>query len=203
MVDSLSSSASSSVYRDLQTLPEGLPPPDGGAVAAAIEGRRVPDSVVLSSTAGGCVELHALPGRTVIYAYPRTGVPGSAPLVAEWDTIPGARGCTPQTCGFRDHYKQLLHAGAMQVFGLSTQDTAYQREVAERLHLPFQLLSDGGLALTRSLGLPTHKILGMTLTQRITLILRDGVVEKVFYPVFPPTTSANTVLEWLKQNPLS
>ena len=142
------------------------------------------------------------PARTVVYAYPRTGRPGEVPLAADWDLIPGARGCTPESCGFRDHHAELLAAGA-QVYGLSTQDTAYQQEAVERLHLPFALLSDAHARLTTALGLPTFEVAGQTLLKRLTLILRAGRVEHVFYPVFPPDRHAGQVLAWLVAHPLS
>jgi peroxiredoxin len=163
---------------------------------------RMPN-VVLPATDGRSVRLDA-PGsqpRTVVYAYPRTGVPGEPSLVEDWDLIPGARGCTPESCAFRDHHGELAAAGA-EVFGLSTQDPAYQREAVERLHLPFAILSDFGLELTRALGLPTFEVAGETLLRRLTLVLRDGVVEHVFYPVFPPDRHAAEVLDWLRSGDL-
>ena len=132
------------------------------------------------------VDLAALKGRVVVFAYPRTGEPGKPSLVDDWDMIPGARGCTPQTCSFRDLFKDLRGAGANHVFGLSTQDHAYQRAMAERLHLPFTVLSDETLALTRALELPTMLVAGMTLIKRLALIIDDGRMTHVFYPVFPP-----------------
>ena len=118
--------------------------------------------------------LSALPGRTVVFAYPRTGEPGKIALVDDWDMIPGARGCTPQTCAFRDLFAELKAAGAKHVFGLSTQSNAYQTEMASRLHLPFPVLSDEKLALTRALNLPTMEVAGLTLIKRLALIIDDG-----------------------------
>jgi peroxiredoxin (alkyl hydroperoxide reductase subunit C) len=161
---------------------------------------RLPD-VALGATDGSTVSLASLPGRTVVYAYPRTGEPGKAMLVPEWDQIPGARGCTPQSCAFRDHHAELTSAGADRVFGLSTQSTAYQQAMAERLHLPFRVLSDEDLALTRALRLPTFEAAGLTLIKRLALIVDDGRVTHVFYPVFPPDRNAADVLAWLKANP--
>ena len=135
-----------------------------------------------------------------MFAYPRTGEPGKPSLVDDWDMIPGARGCTPQTCAFRDLHKVLIEAGAARVFGLSTQDTAYQREAVERLHLPFPLLSDEKLALTRALRLPTMQVAGMTLIKRLALVIDDGSIAKVFYPVFPPDRNAGDVLAWLEEH---
>jgi peroxiredoxin len=156
--------------------------------------------VRLRSTGGREIDVSSLKGTTVIYAYPRTGRPDQE-VPTGWNEIPGARGCTPQSCAFRDHHEELKRAGAAQVFGVSTQDTAYQREAVERLHLPFELLSDEKLALARALKLPTFEVDGMTLIQRITLIARDGVIEKVFYPVFPPDRNAGDVLAWLAAHP--
>jgi peroxiredoxin len=145
------------------------------------------------------VDLSRLGGATVVYIYPRTGRPDQD-VPTGWNEIPGARGCTPQSCAFRDHYEELKRAGATQVFGLSTQDTAYQREAVERLHLPFELLSDEKLAFARAFNLPTFEVDGMTLIKRVTLILRGGVIAKVFYPVFPPDRNASDVIAWLGIN---
>ena len=131
----------------------------------------------------------------------RTGEPGKISLVDDWDMIPGARGFTPQSCAFRDHHGELLAAGAAHLFGLSTQDTAYQQEAAERLHLPFAILSDEKLVLTKALRLPTMEVAGLTLLKRMALVIDDGRITKVFYPVFPPDRNAADVLVWLKANP--
>ena len=135
----------------------------------------------------------------MLYIYPRTGVPG-VDLPPGWDDIPGARGCTPQSCSFRDHFAELKALGVAHVFGLSTQDTDYQREAAERLHLPFPLLSDAGLKFTRALDLPTFTLASMILLKRMVLIVDDGVIGKVFYPVFPPDKSAAEVVAFLRQS---
>ena len=158
--------------------------------------------MTLTATAGPPVDLAALAGRTVIFAYPRTGEPGKISLVDDWDMIPGARGCTPQTCAFRDLFAELKAAGASHVFGLSTQDNIYQTEMASRLHLPFPVLSDEKLALSRALKLPTMQVAGLTLIKRLALIVDDGRIRHVFYPVFPPDRNAGDVLEWLKENPV-
>ena len=154
----------------------------------------------MPSTSGDSVDLSALAGRTVLYVYPMTGQPGVA-LPEGWDEIPGARGCTPQSCAFRDHYAELLEAGADRVFGLATQATAYQQEAAERLHLPFALLSDARLQLTMALRLPTFEAAGQKLLKRTALVIDDGRIRHVFYPVFPPDRNAADVLAWLKDNP--
>jgi peroxiredoxin len=184
---------------DPMTLPANLPVPRDDGAAAHLLGSEAPD-VALRSTDGRKVSLATIRGmRVVVYAYPRTGRPGEPPLVEEWDVIPGARGCTPETCGFRDHHVELRAAGA-EVFGLSTQDTAYQRELVDRLHLPFPILSDSNLDLTRAWGLPTFKAAGQTLLKRLTLVIRDGGVEHLWYPVFPPDRHAEEVLRWLTAN---
>jgi peroxiredoxin len=144
--------------------------------------------------------LSAQKGRTVVFAYPRTGEPGKIALVDDWDMIPGARGCTPQTCSFRDLFAELKAAGAAHVFGLSTQSNAYQTEMASRLHLPFGVLSDEELELTRALRLPTMEVAGLTLIKRLALVIDDARIRHVFYPVFPPDRNAGDVLEWLKDN---
>jgi peroxiredoxin len=172
-----------------------LPAPGDDGAARHLPGARVP-SVRLASTAGTAVDLSALRGRVVVYAYPRTGQPGIA-TPAGWDLIPGARGCTLQSCSFRDHFAELQALGVDHLFGLSTQDTAYQREAAARLHLPFALLSDERLSLARALRLPTFATGGMTLLKRLTLVIADGIIEHVFYPVFPPDRSASDVVAWL------
>jgi peroxiredoxin len=181
---------------DLHGLPKDLPVPqdDGGA-------RHLPHTMVppiaLPSTRGREVVLakESQERRVVVYAYPRTGVPGQE-LPPGWDAIPGARGCTPQSCGFRDAHAEFARLGAA-VYGLSTQAADYQREMAERLHLPFEVLSDAELRFQRALKLPTFEVAGMTLLKRITLVLFRGEVEHVFYPVFPPDQSAQKVLDWL------
>ncbi|TMA08416.1 MAG: peroxiredoxin, partial [Deltaproteobacteria bacterium] len=168
-------------------------PIDDGA-CDHLPGLRLP-SVPLLSTAGRLVDLSSLPGRTVVYCYPRTGRPDQEPPQG-WNEIPGARGCTPQSCAFRDHHRELQALGA-RLFGLSTQETDYQREAAERLHLPFELLSDARLAFARALRLPTFEVESVTLIKRLTLIIRDGYIEKVFYPVFPPDAHPEEVIGWL------
>jgi peroxiredoxin len=179
----------------LYELAADLPAPEDDGACDHLVGMLLPP-VALVATDGRVVEPSGLPGRTVLYLYPRTGRPDE-PTPTGWDAIPGARGCTPQACAFRDHYHELRALGA-DVYGLSTQDTAYQQEAAARLHLPFPLLSDIELAFTDALRLPTFEVDGMTLTKRATLIVRDGVIEHVFYPVFPPDRNAEDVLTWLR-----
>jgi peroxiredoxin len=177
-------------------LPEELPAPTDDGASDHLPGMRLP-SIALASTAGKPVDLSTVPGKTVVYCYPMTGRPGRG-LPQGWDEIPGARGCTPQSCAFRDHHEELRALGA-KVFGLSTQDTEYQREAAERLHLPFELLSDESLAFAEALDLPTFEADGMVLLKRLTLIVDDGRIEKVFYPVFPPAKNAEEVVEYLER----
>ncbi len=174
------------------------PADDGGA--AHLLGANVPP-VALPATDGTSVVLSSLNGRTVVFAYPRTGQPGKASLVDDWDMIPGARGCTPQTCAFRDLFADLNRAGVQGVFGLSTQSIAYQREMVERLHVPFAVLSDEKLELTRAMRLPTMQVAGQTLIKRLALVIDDGRITRVFYPVFPPDRNAGDVLAWLQANP--
>ena len=174
-----------------------LPTPVDDGAANHLPGRRVP-SDPLKATDGQSVDLAGLDGLTVVYAYPRTGRPGEI-MPQSWDMIPGARGCTPQACAFRDHFSELKALGVNQVFGLSTQDTTYQREAAQRLHLPFAMLSDAELKFSDALRLPTFQISGATLLKRLTLILIDGKIAHVFYPVFPPDRSVDEVMEWLSK----
>ena len=185
------------VLHDPNVLPADLPVPQDDGAARHLPGMRLP-GIALAATGGATVDLSKLKGRTVVYAYPRTGRPGQA-LPTGWDAIPGARGCTPQSCGFRDHFQELLQLGVAALYGLSTQDTAYQREVAERLHLPFAILSDADLRLIRAMWLPTFEVDGMTLLRRMAWVIDDGVVSHVFYPVFPPDQSAGDVVAWLRQ----
>ena len=180
---------------NLHELPKDLPVPEDDGACDHLKGMKLP-AIALQATGGRKVDLSSLKGVTVVYIYPRTGRPDQD-LLPGWNAIPGARGCTPQSCAFRDHYQELKRAGASQIFGLSTQDTEYQREAAERLHLPFELLSDEKLAFARALKLPTFDVAGMRLIKRLALIARDGVIEKVFYPVFPPDRNAGDVLDWL------
>ena len=186
----------SAVLQNPLELPVGLPAPvdDGGA--RHLVGMAWPD-LALPGSDGSTINLARLRGRTVVYAFPRTGRPGEA-LPTGWDAIPGARGCTPQSCGFRDHFAELGALGVGQLYGLSTQSHDDQREVAQRLHLPFALLSDARLELQQALTLPTFVVDGMTLLRRLTLVLDDGVITKVFYPVFPPDRSAAEVVAWLR-----
>jgi peroxiredoxin len=185
---------------DHTQLPEGLPVPVDDGACDHLVGMSIP-AIALPSTAGRNVVL-AQTGRprTVVYAYPRTGVPGE-PSPEGWDMIPGARGCTPQSCAFRDHHQELLDLGA-EVFGLSTQTTAFQQEMAGRLHLPFEVLSDADLRFATALRLPTFDVEGMTLIRRLTLVLLAGRIEHVFYPVFPPDQSAAHTIAWLRAHPL-
>jgi len=181
-------------------LPPDLPPPVDDGACDHLPGLAMP-AIRLPSTAGRLVDLGALAApRTVIYCYPRTGTPGQ-PSPDGWDMIPGARGCTPQTCAFRDHHAELVDLGA-EVYGLSTQTTDYQREMVERLHVPFAVLSDDRLVFALALRLPTFEVDGMQLIKRLTLIVRDQRVEHVFYPVFPPDRSADRVVDWLRQHPI-
>ncbi len=177
-------------------LPEGIPIPTDDGAADHLPGMRIP-SVPLISISGDTVDLSALSGKTVVYCYPMTGRPDRDPPQG-WDEIPGARGCTPQSCSFRDHHAELRDLDA-RVFGLSTQDTEYQKEAAGRLHLPFQLLSDEKLAFAEALSLPTFEAEGMIVLKRLTLVIEDGRILRVFYPVFPPSKNAEEVLAWLRQ----
>jgi peroxiredoxin len=179
---------------------KSLPVPIDDGAAAHLPGLRVP-SVGLGATDGRTIYLSTQPGRIVVYAYPRTGVP-DLPNPEGWDAIPGARGCTPQSCAFRDHFAELKALGVSAIYGLSTQSTAYQQEAVQRLHLPFPILSDEKLLLTRSLNVPTFHVGQMTLLKRLTLIIKNGRIEHVFYPVFPPDENAGEVIRWLKQNSL-
>src|SRR5580698_10394065 len=177
-------------------LPPDIPVPTDDGRARHLAGVMLPD-VALVATDNSRVNLSKLKGCTVLYIYPRTGVPGvDAP--PGWDDIPGARGCTPQSCSFRDHFAELKALGVAYVFGLSTQNTDYQSEAAQRLHLPFPILSDAALKFAGALNLPTFSAAGMTLLKRMALVIDDGTIAKAFYPVFPPNKNAEEVIAWLR-----
>jgi len=184
--------------RNTLDLPAGLPVPQDDGACNHLHGMRIPE-LWLASTDGHPINLAAIHGRTVLFCYPRTGQPDQ-PIPAAWDAVPGARGCTPQSCAFRDHFRELTGAGASHLFGLSTQDTDYQLEAVKRLELPYPLLSDRELNLAHALNLPTFLFNSVTLIKRLTLIIDDGCIVKVFYPVFPPDQSAGQTLGWLMQN---
>jgi peroxiredoxin len=175
-----------------------IPAPVDDGAASHLIGQPWP-AIALPATDGSRVDISSLNGLSVIYIYPMTAVPG-IPLPDGWDMLPGARGCTPQSCSFRDHYAELRELDVSYLFGMSVQDTEYQAEAAERLHLPFTLLSDAGFRVAESLRLPTFEIAGMHLLRRLTLIVRDGTIIHSFYPVFPPDQNATQVMTWLKQS---
>jgi peroxiredoxin len=179
---------------NIYELPKDLPIPIDDGACNHLPGMHLP-SVLLLSTTGRAVDLAKISERTVVYCYPRTGTPDKDPPQG-WNEIPGARGCTPQSCAFRDHYQELRMLRA-EVFGLSAQNSDYQKEAVERLHLPFPLLSDEQLIFTKALSLPTFEVESLTLIRRLTLLIRDGFVEHVFYPVFPPDKNADEVIDWL------
>ena len=181
-------------------LPANLPVPKDDGACAHLCGQHLPD-VFLVSTSGEPINLRRLPGLVVLYAYPLTGRPG-VPLPPGWDEIPGARGCTPESCSFRDRHAEIRELGA-EVFGFSTQSTEYQREVRERLHLSFDLLSDEAFAFADALSLPTFTVKSMRLLRRLTLISLAGVIEHVFYPIFPPDRHPNDVVSFLKTRNVS
>ncbi|MGI9123100.1 MAG: peroxiredoxin [Rubrobacter sp.] len=185
---------------NIYEVPQSRPEPEDDGACDHLPGMRMP-SVSLRSTAGDLIDLSTLTGTTVVYCYPLTGRP-DRDLPPGWDDIPGARGCTPQSCSFRDHHAELGEFGAT-VFGLSTQNTVYQREAEERLHLPFRLLSDEELEFARALELPTFESEGVTLIKRLTLVIGDGMIRYVFYPVFPPGRNAEVVLRWLAEHTTS
>ncbi len=174
-----------------------IPAPEDDGLAGHLAGSMAP-SIALAATNGTSIDLSRVGGKVVVFAYPRTGEPGKIGLTDDWDMIPGARGCTPQTCAFRDLNNDFSNLGA-RVFGLSTQSAAYQREMVERLHVPFPVLSDEALTLARAWRLPTMEVAGMTLLKRLALVLVEGRVDKVFYPVFPPDRNAADVLAYLSR----
>ena len=178
-------------------LPSDLPAPVDDGAGDRLLGKNLP-ALVLNSTSGKQVNLSDIKGSVVFYCYPMTGQPG-VELPEGWDSIPGARGCTPQSCTFRDYYREL-QALNTQVYGISTQESSVQTEAVARLHLPFELLSDADLKLTAALQLPTFEVENKKLIKRLTFIAKEGKIIKVFYPVFPPDRNASDVISWLKQN---
>jgi peroxiredoxin len=194
-------SETTTVTTDYTELPADLPAPADDGAAAHLPGRPMP-ALSLTASDGSTVNLAELGAdRAIVYLYPLTGRPG-VDLPQGWDAIPGARGCSTEACDFRDHFADLRRAGASQVYGLSSQDPAYQAEVVRRLHLPFVMLSDPQLALADALDLPTFAAPGHDrLYSRLTLAVRNGHIEHVFYPVFPPNTHARQVLAWLDAHP--
>lgn len=181
----------------LTDLPKDLPIPSDDGACDHLQNTKLP-SIALPTTNDSLVDFASISGRVVIYLYPMTGRPDTA-LPDGWDEIPGARGCTPQSCSFRDHYSEL-RAFNTSVYGLSTQSTEYQKEAATRLQLPFPLVSDNNLEFMKSLNIPIIKIEGMLLSKRVTLIANNGIIEKVFYPVFPPNENVNEVMAYLNAN---
>lgn len=179
-----------------QSLPSNIPKPADDGACNHLTGITFP-SLQLASTAGNLVDISTLSGLTILFCYPRTARPDET-VPDAWNEIPGARGCTPQACSFRDASKEFLSLGVSYIFGCSTQDTRYQQELKERVHLSYQLLSDEDLKLVKALQLPTFEWEGKKLIKRLTLVIEDGKIVKVFYPVFPPNESANEVLKWLK-----
>lgn len=182
---------------NLHELPADLPIPEDDGLAAHLIGQELPN-LALPATSGLTINLSETPGWVVIYCYPMTGQPGIE-LPAGWNDIPGARGCTPQSCAFRDHHSEIRELGAT-VFGLSTQGTLYQQEMADRLHLPFAVLSDEKLEFSSALKLPTMSVGGMTLIKRLTLICHSALIYQVHYPVFPPHVDPERVITWLRKN---
>lgn len=180
---------------DPHQLPDGLPQPVDDGACDRLPGAEVPHRALVS-TGGGTVDLDRSAATwTVVFVYPRTGVPGRA-MPDGWDSIPGARGCTPQACAYRDRYQSLLDLGA-EVYGLSTQTNEAQQEFAEREHLPFALLSDPDRRWGQALGLPTFTVDGAVLYRRVTLVLQEGRVAHVRYPVFPTDEDAGCVDAWI------
>lgn len=177
-------------------LPKDLPAPLDDGACNHLLGLMLP-SVNLVSTGGKTINLSQISGWLVIYCYPMTGKPGRV-IPSGWIQIPGAAGCTPQSCSFRDRYSELKALNC-QIFGISTQTTEDQQEASERLHLPFELLSDAAFQLAEALRLPMFEVENMRLLKRVTLIIKDAKIVKYFYPVFPPDKNIDDVLSWLRE----
>jgi len=183
--------------RNLLVLPDDLPVPEDDGACAHLEGADMP-AIALASTLGAKINIGLESGISVVYFYPTTGRPDAPPMIG-WNEIPGARGCTPQSCSFRDHHADLLKSGA-KVYGVSSQSSEDQKEAVQRLHLPFELLSDSNFELATALRLPTFTYHSLRLIKRLTLIIKNGSIRKVFYPVFPPNENAANVIAWLQNN---
>lgn len=179
------------------TPPKDLPIPQDDGACNHLAGLRMPD-LSLESTSGKPVRLINVPSKTVFFFYPRTGRP-EAPAPPDWDLIPGARGCTPQSCGFRDNMQKFAKMG-ISIYGISSQDTDYQKEFASRMNIPYEILSDKNFLLTDSLKLPTFQYNGTRLIKRLALYVEQGIIKKAFYPVFPPDRNADDILVWLKKS---
>lgn len=180
---------------NLNQLPENLPVPEDDGSTDHLKGMKLPN-LSLNATTGVAINLSQIKDKLVIYCYPMTGQP-NVPLPEGWDEIPGARGCTPQSCSYRNHYQELKLLGA-EVVGLSVQSTGYQKEMADRLHLPFPIISDEDFAFQKALNIPTFSVAGITLLKRVTLIANDGVIEAVHFPIFPSDSDPAWVMEYLK-----
>ena len=183
--------------KNLLVLPDNLPIPEDDGACAHLEGMRLPP-IILTSTSDRKIDLSSEEGIVVVYFYPMTGRPESPPMIG-WNEIPGARGCTPQSCSFRDQHSEFLSLGA-KVYGASSQSSEEQKEAIQRLHLPFDLLSDSNYELANALKLPTFEYNSLRLIKRLTLIIENGTICKVFYPVFPPNENAANVITWLRKN---
>jgi peroxiredoxin/DNA-binding transcriptional MerR regulator len=198
--------AESDLANPSRFLPAGLPIPEDDGSADHLLGCELPD-IPIAATDGLSVRLGILnQGRVLIYVFPMTGDPTGPPtgdLPADWDSIPGARGCTPHNCDIRDHYAELIQSGVRRVFGLSSQPLEIQRRLAQQLRLPYPLLSDEDLKLASHLGLPTFNAGGLTLYRRMAMVIDEGFITKIFFPIFPPDQHAPIVLDWLAKNPIS
>lgn len=182
---------------NLNQLPTDLPIPQDDGSTNHLKGLKLPN-FSLNATNGKAINLADIKGKLVVYCYPMTGQPNVA-LPEGWDQIPGARGCTPQSCSFRDHYQELQELGA-EVLALSVQSTEYQKEMVDRLHLPFQVVSDVNYQFQKALNLPTFVAAGMKLLKRVTLIANNGVIEAVHYPIFPSDSDPSWVIDYLKSH---
>ena len=181
---------------DINKLPENLPVPEDDGGSSHLIGTKIA-TIELCSTNGLIVDLGSIKGKVVIYCYPMTGRP-DVPLPDGWNEIPGARGCTPQSCSYRDHYKEFQELG-VEVYGLSTQTTDYQKEMVDRLSLPFNVLSDSQMELTQAINLPTFVVTGMVLLKRLTMVVDDSMIKSVHYPVFPSDSDPDWVLDYLER----
>ena len=182
---------------NLNQLPTDLPIPQDDGSTNHLKGMKLPN-LSLKATNGKAINFVDIKGKLVIYCYPLTGQPNVA-LPDGWDQIPGARGCTPQSCSFRDHYQELQALGA-DVIGLSVQSTEYQKEMADRLHLPFQVVSDVNYQFQKALNMPTFVADGITLLKRVTLMVNNGVIDAVHYPIFPSDSDPAWVIDYLKSH---
>ncbi|VAW52529.1 Alkyl hydroperoxide reductase subunit C-like protein [hydrothermal vent metagenome] len=183
--------------KDLYQLPEGLPVPVDDGACNHLEGAPFP-SMLITVTPHATYDFSKEKGINIIFFYPMIGHPDSLPMTG-WNEIPGARGCTPQALSYKNYFRQITKLG-VRLFGASSQALKEQNDAIDRLKLPFELINDSSFLLSNALKLPTFQFNEIKMIKRLTLVVVDGVIKKVFYPVFPPNKNVDDVIVWLKEN---